>query len=304
MPRPLRFSAWWILVPALVGVVVMLDRPRTAHPAHRAEWLTANDTQLRTLTAGQGDTTLFLLHGFGESLFTWRAVVDPLAAHYRVVAVDLPGFGGSGKPDASYSVDSMTARLSDFLDRQIRGPVIVVGHSMGGQLAAELALARPDRIVAAVLIAPAGYGLGLAGIADIMSAEKATAIGWYLASRAMLLPEHDNEWLGEPDSAASYSLMTDPHYRRATARVLDEFDFRSLRTGFGKIRQPVLLIWGTLDPVIPYVFADTVRALLPCGRLASLSGTLHRPQVETPDTVTSLVLGFVRHPGCAGAPPR
>ena len=299
MPRSLRLSAWWFLVPGLLGLVVMLDRPRTAKPTHRAEWLTAHDTELRTLRTGRGDTTLFLIHGFGESLFTWRALVDPLAAHYRVVAVDLPGFGGSSKPDAPYSVSSMTGRLSDFLDRHVQGPVIVVGHSMGGQLAAALALARPDRINAAVLIAPAGYGLGLAGIADTISPEKATAIGWYLASRAMLLPEHDAEWLGEPDSIAAYTLMTDPNYRRAAARILDEFDFRSLRSGFGRIRQPVLLIWGALDPVIPYALADSIRAVLPCGRLAPLSSALHRPQVETPDTVTSLILGFASHPGCA-----
>ncbi len=299
MSTAVKRSLWWVLVPALLGLAVMLDRPRTSRPVHQAEWLDAAGVPLRTLRAGRGDTTLFLIHGFGESLFTWRALVDPLAARYRVVAVDLPGFGGSGKPDAPYLVDSMTARLSGFLDRWTHGPVIVVGHSMGGQLAASLALSRPDRIAAAVLIAPAGYGLGLAGIADTISPEKATAIGWYLASRAMLLPEHDDEWLGEPDSAAAYSLMTDPRYRRAAARILDDFDFRSLRTRFAEIRQPVLLIWGTLDPVIPYPLADSVLALLPCGRMAALSGALHRPQVETPDTVTSLILNFSGHPSCA-----
>lgn len=299
MPGPLKRSLWWVLLPALFGLFVMLDRPRSARPTHKAEWLDAGGVPLRTLRAGRGDTTLFLIHGFGESLFTWRAMVDPLAARYRVVAIDLPGFGGSGKPDLPYVVDSMTARLSGFLDRWIEGPVIVVGHSMGGQLAASLALSRPDRIAAAVLIAPAGFGLGLAGIADTISPEKATAIGWYLASRAMLLPEHDEEWLGEPDSAAAYSLMTDPHYRRAAARILNDFDFRSLRTRFADVQQPVLLIWGTLDPVIPYLLADSIRSLLHCGRLAPLSGALHRPQVETPDTVTSLVLNFSRQPSCA-----
>ncbi len=299
MSGAVRRSQWWVLIPVLFGLFVVLDRPRTTRPAHEAEWLDAGGVPLRTLRAGRGDTTLFLIHGFGESLFTWRAMVDPLAAHYRVVAIDLPGFGGSGKPNVPYFVDSMTARLDRFLDRWIEGPVIVVGHSMGGQLAASLALHRPDRVAAAVLIAPAGYGLGLAGIADTISPEKATAIGWYLASRAMLLPEHDEEWLGEPDSAAAYSLMTDPNYRRATTRILDDFDFRSLRTKFPDIRQPVLLIWGTLDPVIPYQLADSVKALLPCGRLASLTGAFHRPQVETPDTVTSLVLSFSRQPICA-----
>lgn len=299
MPVSLKRSLWWVLVPAMVALFVMLDRPRTTKPAHQAEWLDAAGVPLRTLRAGGGDTTLFLIHGFGESLFTWRAIVDPLATHYRVVAIDLPGFGGSGKPDGPYVVDSMTARLSGFLDRWILGPVIVVGHSMGGQLAASLALSRPDRIAAAVLIAPAGFGLGLAGIADTISPEKAAAIGWYLASRAMLLPEHDAEWIGEPDSAAAYSLMTDPNYRRAATRILNDFDFRSLRTRFAEIWQPVLLIWGTLDPVIPYPLADSVRVLLPCGRLAALSGALHRPQVEIPDTVTSLILNFSRHPSCA-----
>ena len=283
------------LLALLLGMPALLDRPRAARPRHRAEWLDAGGIALRTVRAGRGDTTLVLLHGFGESLFTWRAVVDPLALRFRVVAPDLPGFGGSAKPDTTYSLAAMTDRMAAFLDRWTRGPVVLVGHSLGGEVAASLALARPDRVARLVLIAPAGWGVGLGGIADTMYPSKARAIGWYLSSRAFVLPEHDPEWLWEPDSAASYTMMGDGAYQRATARILEEFDFRALRDRFHSITESTLLIWGTLDPVIPYPVADSIAARLPCSQLVSLEA-LHRPQVEVPDTVVSLIEGFLAKP--------
>ncbi len=304
MRRLIRLSWWWLALPAAAGAVFLQGRPRPEQPLHRAEWLPADDVTLRTLRAGAGDTTLLLLHGFGESLFTWRAVVDPLAQHFRVVAVDLPGFGGSSKTAASYTLGDMTRRLSDFIDRWVPGPIIVVGHSMGGEIAATLAIEHPDRIRAAVLIAPAGWAVGLAGVADTMYPSRARAIAWYLSSRAFVLPEHDPDWLQEPDSAADYTLIGDSAYRRATQAILTDFDFRALRDRFKELTQPVLLIWGSLDPVIPYEIADSLIQLIPCGKLATIPRALHRPQVEFPDTVTSLLRGFSAAPSCpAGSGP-
>jgi len=294
MRPPLRGWLWGAVIPLLAFLAVVLDRPRASAPVHRAEWLQAGDAQVRAVRAGAGDTTLLLLHGFGESLFTWRAVVDPLALRFRVIAIDLPGFGGSTKPDTTYSLEAMTARLTDFLDRWVETPdLVLVGHSLGGQLAAALALERPERVRSVVLIAPAGWGVGLGGIADTMYPSKARAIGWYLSSRAFLLPEHDPDWLGEPDSAAAYTLTTDAAYRRATARILQELDFRGLRTRYRLLRQPALVLWGKLDPVIPFALADTITAEMPCARLVSFNTALHRPQVEIPDTVAAAISSFV-----------
>ncbi|MHB1326597.1 MAG: alpha/beta fold hydrolase [Gemmatimonadales bacterium] len=298
MRRLIRPSWWWLALPAAAAAAFLHGRPRPDQPLHRAEWLSADDATLRTLRAGTGDTTLLLLHGFGESLFTWRAVVDPLAQHFRVVAVDLPGFGGSSKAEASYTLSDMTRRLSGFIDQWVPGPIVVVGHSMGGEIAAALALERPDRILGAVLIAPAGWGVGLAGVADTMYPSRAKAIAWYLSSRAFVLPEHDPDWLHEPDSAADYTLVGDSAYRLATQAVLTDFDFRALRDRFKDLTQPVLLIWGPLDPVIPYEIADSLIQVIPCGGLATIPRALHRPQVEFPDTVTSLVRGFASAPSC------
>ncbi len=304
MPGKLRFTWWWVALGALVLLIGVLDRPRSRKAVHQAEWLEAGDTPVRVVRAGAGDTTLLLVHGFGESLFGWRAVFDRLAMSYRVVALDLPGFGGSGKPDGDYSLPAMTGRLASFLDRWTTGPVIVIGHSMGGELAASVALARPDRVVAAVLIAPAGWNVGLSGIAGTMYPSKARAIGWYLSSRAFALPEHDVEWLGEPDSAARYTQMADSNYRKSVARVLEQFDFRGLRASFARIRQPVLLVWGTWDPVIPFAIADSILPLLPCARMVTLPNAFHRPQVEVPDTVTAVILGFASAPSCPAPGPQ
>jgi len=128
----LRLITWWLIAPLLTLLWIMLDRPRPL-PLHQAEWLDAGGVLVRAVRAGSGDTTLLLLHGYGESLTTWRATFDALAIGHRVIAIDLPGFGGSAKPDVSYSLPAMTERLSRFIDRWTSGPVVLVGHSMGGE---------------------------------------------------------------------------------------------------------------------------------------------------------------------------
>jgi len=290
---------WWLIIPLLGGLGGFRDRPLPL-PLHRAEWLAVDGVRLRTIRAGAGDTTLVLVHGFGESLTTWRAVLDRLAERNRVVALDLPGFGGSDKPDSSYSLAVMTRRLSRFLDEWTNGPVVLVGHSMGGELAASLALERPDRIKLLVLIAPAGYRIGLWGIADGMTTGKAERIGRYLALRSFITPIHDPGWLFEPDWAARYDLTGDPAYSRAASRVLEEFDFTELRDRFREISQPTLLIWGGLDPVVPFSVGDSLHRAIPCSRLLPLPGAFHRPQAEAPDTVAAEIERFLGQPGCDG----
>ena len=75
---------WLLIALPLVSLWILLDRPRQ-HPGHSAEWLDAGGIPVRAVRSGQGDTTLLLLHGYGESLTTWRAVFDPLSVHARVV---------------------------------------------------------------------------------------------------------------------------------------------------------------------------------------------------------------------------
>lgn len=293
----IRPSQWWVVVPLLAALWIVLDRQRPKAP-HTAEWLDAGGIMVRAVRAGKGDTTLLLLHGYGESLTTWRAIYDRLAANSRVIAIDLPGFGGSAKPDSSYSLAALTRHLSSFIDRWTTGTVVVVGHSMGGELAASLALARPDRVKAVILIAPAGYRIGLGGLADSMYPAKARRLGRYLAYRSFITPIHDPAWLAEPDSVADYDQTGDTAYAKSAARVLEDFDFRGLRDQFARMTQPTLLIWGGNDPVVPYLVGDTLSRLIPCVHFVAFPTGFHRPHAETPDTVLAVIRAFLRQPVC------
>lgn len=287
-----------ILLLAVLVAVGIADQNRSPNPVHRAELLEAGDVRIRAIRAGAGEPTLVLLHGFGEHLMTWRMILDPLARDHRVIALDLPGLGGSDKPAGPYTVDAMAGRLIDFLERWAEPPVVLVGHSMGGQLAATIALRRPDLVSHLVLIAPAGYRVGLAGIATEPGPARASAVGVWEAARAFLTPLRDPDWVAEPEGLTDYDPGLDPRFAKATRRILLEFAFEGLGDGFRAIRQPTLMIWGTLDPVIPHEVADTILRMLPCARLVSLEQTMHRPQVERHDTVITLIRQFLDSDTC------
>ena len=287
MPASLK-QRWGLplVLLALITVLGLVERIPAGRPAHTAEWLQADDVALRAVRLGTGDTTLVLLHGYGESLMSWRAVADRLGIRFRVVAVDLPGFGVSDKPAGAYTLDAMHRRMAAFVARWTEGPVIVVGHSMGGEIAASLALAEP-RIVAAVLIAPAGYA-----IAEAIDSLPAGVAGLAGAATPLVLPVHDPQWLREPGPRAAYDPVLDTAYRHAARTVLEQFDFAALRGRFSALAKPVLVIWGRQDPTIPFETAEAIMAELPCGTLVPIDGALHRPHQAQADRVAAAIEQF------------
>src|SRR5690606_13780878 len=98
---PARLRAGWLVPLALLAALVVTGVGRRHpgnEPLHSAERLPADDVMVRAVRFGSGDTTMVLLHGYGESLMSWRALSEQLAQRFRIVAVDLPGFGLSDKP--------------------------------------------------------------------------------------------------------------------------------------------------------------------------------------------------------------
>jgi pimeloyl-ACP methyl ester carboxylesterase len=289
----------WLILLLIIPLVFLLgDDPEERPPAHQAEWLEADGVELRALRAGHGDTTLVLIHGYGEHMLTWRAVIDPLAERYRVLAFDLAGFGGSDKPDRPYTLDAMVTSVRAMLERWTDPPVILIGHSMGGAIAAATAAAEPERVVALVLVAPAGIDIALAGVVDSMSEKRSTLIGLYEAARSTVTPMHDTDWLHEPPERADYDPALDPAFRTSAARVLRDFEFEGMADRYRGLNQPILLLWGAADPVVPVTVADSLAKYLPCHRLEILDRTLHRPHVERPDTVVAILERFLRNPAC------
>ena len=284
---------------AAVLLWIGLGNPHRLIPLHRSERLEVDGLRLRVLRAGRGDTTLVFLHGYGESLLSWRLIFDHFRRHYRLLAVDLPGFGLSDKPPGPYDFSAYRGWLGDLIVQQTRGPVILVGHSMGGEVAAGIALDHPGRVVALVLIAPAG-----AGISSLLSDSSGIAspgTQWVAAALSFVVPAHDSVWLREPAADLAYQPGTDSTAARVARQVLAQFDFAAIGERYREIHQPVLLIWGRQDPTIPFAIGEQIAARLPCRRFVPLLA-LHRPHQTAPDTVVAEMDAFLRKPGCDTLP--
>lgn len=294
MMRPAtRVRLWWAgAALLLIPLLLVIDRRRNRTRPHQAEWLQAGDSQVRALRTGSGDTTLLMLHGYGESLIAFRSQVEALSPRYAVVAIDLPGSGLSETPTGSYSLDSTISRVSALLDQSTRGPVVVIGHSMGGEVGAALALARPDRVVGLVLIAPAGYSLNF-GIGDQpLSSSQRELAGWSLKARELLVPIAAPDWLTDPPDMPETS-GSDSAARAAAAGILRDFDFTALRGRFREIRQPTLIIWGGLDPLIPLSVGRKIAEAIPQSHLVVLGNSWHRPHIEQPERVVQEISRFL-----------
>src|SRR3989441_911291 len=126
------------------------DRPRPPPPAA--------GTRIRSIDAGTGPPVVFL-HGLGASLYTWRHILPPIMqAGFRVIAFDNRGFGESEKPPTGYRNADYERLATALLDSLHIQDAVLVGHSMGGAIAAEVAIRDPQRVRGLVLIGAAGLG--------------------------------------------------------------------------------------------------------------------------------------------------
>lgn len=134
------------------------DTMRTVQYPYKVHYAAINDSlELAYFDEGAGEQTLIMIHGLGSYAPAWGKVIESLKGQYRCIALDLPGYGKSSSGDFSYSMSFFAETVATLIEQlEIENP-IVVGHSMGGQIALTLALAQPDLMSKMVLIAPAGF---------------------------------------------------------------------------------------------------------------------------------------------------
>lgn len=289
-----------VLALLVVAAAAFLLRSGSGHepaPFHQSVRVDAGGITLRAVRAGSG-TPVILLHGFGESLMSWRGVFDRLAQRADVIALDLPGFGLSDKPASGYSNVAMAAAVRGAMDALGVGRAVLVGHSMGGAVALTLALEAPGRVAGLVLVSPAvsasGWGVSPPGDSSAAAGWMRGAIARYEQLRTRFTVPHDPAWLREDSTAARYLPADDPRYDDALEAVLREFDFDYLTPArAAQLRVPILVVWGEFDQVIPRSVGARMIEAVPSARLAVVPRSLHRAHVERPDTVGSLVLDFL-----------
>ena len=246
--------------------------------------------RLRYLDVGEGDATpVLLLHGFGADLNSWMFTQPALAEGRRVIALDLPGHGGSGKQVGAGDADTLVDAVMSFLDAIELTRVHLVGHSMGGAIAGLLAARRPDRVASLTLIAPAGLGVEING---------AFIDGFVRASRrkdatdVLRLLVHDPALVGR-------TLVEDVLRYKRLDGVVAALEAIA-RAWFPGGRQmvalpqamviPVQVIWGRDDQILPAAQANNA----PAGAAVHLLDDAgHLPHMEKSAEVNRLIRRFI-----------
>jgi pimeloyl-ACP methyl ester carboxylesterase len=252
-------------------------------------------------TGPRDGPAVLLIHGFGSSLHTWEAWEPLLADRFRLIRLDLPGFGLTGPdPTGDYSDERSVAVLEALLDRLgVARAAAVVGSSMGGRIAWRFAAARPERLGRLVLMAPDGFASF--GREYNKAPER---LPWlmrllpYTAPKPLLRRTMQNAYavegaLSDEVLERYHAMLLAPGVRRA---ILD----RSLQTVLlppepilATIRAPTLLLWGELDRAVPARHAEDYLRALPDARAVVLPGVGHVPMEEAPEASARALREFL-----------
>lgn len=253
---------------------------------------------------------LLLIHGIGDSSRTWVPLMRRLGRRFTVLAPDLLGHGDSDKPRADYSVAAYANGMRDLMEVLGIDRATIVGHSLGGGVAGQIAYQYPDRCERLVLVATGGVGRDVAPILRIAAAPFAEfAIPplqlppGRLAGRLLLRTlaalgtdiGRDSEDLrqvfenlpdGSARSAFTRTLRSVVDWRGQVVTMLDRCYLTEA--------VPVQLIWGAHDAVIPVAHAHAAHEAMPHSRLSIFPDAGHFPHHADPDRFVSELFEFVR----------
>lgn len=234
--------------------------------------------------------TVLAVHGFGTSgERTFRHVAPFLCgAGLRLVAPDLSGFGASEAPGRPPSLAFYADHLRELADALDLDRPLLLGHSMGGAIAASAAALYPDRFRGVVLVNPSGFG-----IAGWLANRLATSrLVHFLLGRDWiyhhLLPRTPFGPLFRSEAArAQLRLLT-------TSRHALDIEHGGLRTRMEATRLPVLVVWGARDPLLPPGSLRAVLRVFPHADVALLRAAGHAPMVDDPAAFARIVDAFAR----------
>ena len=252
--------------------------------------------------APPGAATLVMLHGFTGSKENWYPLAAKLRGRYRMLVPDLPGWGASErKPEDDYGFVAQAERVADFIRAQSPGkPVVLLGHSMGGGIAALVAARHPELVAKVGLLDAAGvrfndnqFGLDVLAGSNPFAVTDAQSLRRYID--IVFHREDAKPWIPWP---ASRGLIAKRKQDAAFEQsVLERIGRGPERFAPGEaaasIRQPALLLWGRQDAVIDPSALDLYAALMPQARTLLVDDAGHMALMEQPLTVANAVVELI-----------
>lgn len=314
------FAAVGGIVLAVLSLVVLpymlpLGGPEAVHPSALADTngafvQIAGESLYYTHNPGSGDAVM-LIHGFGGSTVTWTGTAQALAASgFDVYAVDLLGFGLSEKGwRHDYSHAAQAERVLRMMDALGIERASIVGHSMGGNVAAHLALRHPERVDKLVLVSAAilSGDEGAGGPLSVLPAEALEVPfvrRWaQVALRRLVTPMFDELLFGAVYKDGTINAALVDGYRRAL--MTPEWDLALLgmsrdargndvSASVGDLEFATLLVWGVEDTWVPAQNAGTLQTLIPGAQRIDFGAVGHLPMHETPQEFHAALLSFLQ----------
>ncbi|OBF44361.1 alpha/beta hydrolase [Mycolicibacterium peregrinum] len=290
------------VVALLLNELVVTKKERKAEPFAGGHVLELDGPDLNVREYGPpGERAVVLLHGYSASMEWWEKVAPQLARDQRVIAIDLVGHGGSEAPtdSAAYRSDAQATAVRNALVALGVRHAVLIGHSMGGAVSAELARQYPD-LVERVVVADTP------GADDLVSMPLlGRMVCWPVVGPAMDLVrgvDAISESSLQTGFAADYPV---PGYAHRSLERLTYTGLCDSKDGphptaemLAALHKPVLVLWGdedVLTPTAPNVQRYTAVGLPP----VVIKGSGHSPMVEQPDQFLAAVTGFVRTPAPA-----
>jgi pimeloyl-ACP methyl ester carboxylesterase len=283
------------------------ERSTSTGEIRRAKTITLHGRTVSYRVEGEGPA-LLLVHGMAGTSEGWDAVIGPLARRHTVIAPDFPGHGDSEPGGGDYSLGGLASGLRDLLAVLGHDRATLVGHSLGGGVAMQFTYQFPEIVERLVLVSSGGLGREVSPVlraaalpgADMFIAATASiggrvgsAVGRGLGAVG-LRPSAD-----VAEVARGYASLADAGRRRAFLSTLssvvgtDGQRVAATDRLYLAAELPLLIVWGSRDPIIPARHAEQAHEALPGSRLEVFDGVGHLPQLEQPTRFVEVLEDFI-----------
>jgi pimeloyl-ACP methyl ester carboxylesterase len=272
-------------------------------------YLKVGQINTRYWMGGDGEIPLVLIHGLGGFIENWRTCFPFLAAKHRVYALDLPGFGLTDKPpSASYKITNFVAFVRKFMAALGIERAGLVGHSLGGAIAAQFTIQSPEMVEKLIMVNSAGLGkeaafalrlLSLPLIGEMLSRPSRSG-----TEQSLQLYVHDQAFITEEEIDLSYQMAAQPGRQQVLLETLrgvgnlsgqKKSFYEPLCSELKTIKQPTLVIWGRQDQVVPISHAQMAAQSIPDVRVEIIDKCGHMPMLEQSEAFTRVLLNFLQN---------